>query len=65
MVWVKIDDHFDEHPKWADAPGDSMFQFYRALTGEYTNIYMPVFMAAFGDECVDAIARLGVVRKAA
>ena len=45
-----------------NACGDSMFNFYRASDGQMTNIYMPVFMAAFGDECVDAIARLGVVR---
>jgi hypothetical protein len=25
-------------------------------------IFMPVFLAAFGDECVEAIGRLGVVR---
>lgn len=25
-------------------------------------VYMPVFAAAFGPECVDAVSRLGVVR---
>ena len=40
-----------------------MFQFMR--DGTPTNIYMPVFMAAFGPECVGAISRLGVVRVAA
>jgi len=24
MAWVKIDDQFYDHPKWADAPGDSI-----------------------------------------
>lgn len=48
-----------------NAQGDSMFKFYKALTGEYANIYMPVFMAGFGDECVEAIGRLGVVRRVA
>ena len=28
-------------------------------------IFMPVFLAAFGDECVEAISRLGVVRRIA
>lgn len=28
-------------------------------------IFMPVFLAAFGDECVEAVARLGTVRRAA
>jgi hypothetical protein len=39
---------------------DCMFQFLR--DGVPTNIYMPVFLAAFGDECVEAIGRLGRVR---
>ena len=29
------------------------------------SIFIPVFFAAFGDDCVDAISRLGVVRRAA
>lgn len=29
------------------------------------HIFMPVFFAAFGDECVDAISRLGAVRRIA
>jgi hypothetical protein len=24
MAWVKIDQHFYDHPKWAQAPGDSI-----------------------------------------
>lgn len=24
MAWVKIDEHFYDHPKWCDAPGDSI-----------------------------------------
>ena len=39
----------------------SMFMFMRE--GKPTNIYMPVFVAAFGDECVEAIGRLGRVRR--
>lgn len=31
MVWVKIDDHFDEHPKWSDAPGDSVALWLAAM----------------------------------
>ena len=45
-----------------NAQGDSMFNFYRASDGRMTNIYMPVFMAAIGDECVEAISRLGPMR---
>lgn len=41
------------------APSDGYFDF----TGG--PIFMPVFFAAFGDECVDAISRLGVVRRIA
>jgi hypothetical protein len=33
--------------------------------GKPTEIMFPTFFAAFGDECVDAIARLGTVRKVA
>jgi hypothetical protein len=38
----------------------SMFKFVR--DGREENIYMPVFLAAFGEECVEAISRLGRVR---
>lgn len=31
MVWVKIDDHFDEHPKWVGAPGDSIALWLAAM----------------------------------
>lgn len=31
MVWVKVDDHFDEHPKWADAPGESIALWLAAI----------------------------------
>lgn len=41
-------------------PTGSMFQFWR--DGVMTNVYMPVVFAAFGEECVEAIGRLGVVR---
>ena len=43
--------------------GHPMFQFMR--NGKPTNVYMPVVLAAFGDECVDAISRVGVVRRVA
>jgi hypothetical protein len=41
------------------APADGYFDF----TGG--SISMPVMFAAFGDDCIDAIRRLGVVRKIA
>ena len=41
----------------------AMFQFMR--DGEPAHVYMPVFMAAFGAECIEAISRIGVVRVAA
>ncbi len=41
-----------------------MFRFYKA-GGKYENVFMPVVFAAFGDECVDAIRNLGVVRRIA
>jgi hypothetical protein len=31
MVWVKVDDHFDENPKWVGAPGDSIALWLAAL----------------------------------
>ena len=37
-----------------------MFQFVR--DGKRTNIYMPVILAAFGDECVRALSNVGKVR---
>lgn len=49
---------------WAAAdavavPGEGYFDFVGG------GIFLPVFFAAFGDECVEAISRLGVVRRAA
>ena len=38
------------------------FGFHDATTGKEGQVYMPCWFAAFGDECVDAIARLGTVR---
>jgi hypothetical protein len=47
MVWVKIDDHFDEHPKWADAPGDSIALWVAAMAwcnrNDSTEGYIPAF----------------------
>ena len=34
-------------------------------SGVRSDVYMPIWFAAFGDECVEAIGRLGVVRKIA
>lgn len=31
MAWVKIDDRFDEHPKWDNAPGDSIALWVAAM----------------------------------
>ena len=52
---------------WASAPAIAdagMFRFYKP-GGTYENVFMPVVFAAFGDECVEAIGRLGVVRRIA
>lgn len=43
--------------------GAPLFQFIR--DGKPTNVYMPVVLAAFGDDCAEAISRLGVVRRVA
>lgn len=40
-------------------PGAGYFDFIGG------SIFMPIWFAAFGDECVEAIGRLGVVRKVA
>lgn len=37
-------------------------RFIRSGGGKPVRIWFPVFFAAFGDECVDAIAKLGPVR---
>jgi len=53
---------------WSSAPAIAdagMFRFVRAADGKLENVFMPVVFAAFGDECVEAIGRLGVVRKIA
>ena len=53
---------------WAAADGIAdagMFQFHRGADGKLENVFMPVVFAAFGDECVDAISRVGPVRKLA
>lgn len=31
MSWVRIDDHFYDHPKWATAPGDSIALWVAAM----------------------------------
>ena len=52
------------HPRlWAEADGAVVpFEYFDFVGG---SIFMPVWFAAFGDECVEAIGRLGVVRKVA
>jgi hypothetical protein len=37
-----------------------LFKFIR--DGSDGRIYMPVFLAAFGDDCIAAISRVGPVR---
>lgn len=44
-----------------DPHDPSMLLFVK--DGRETNIYMPVFLAALGAECVDAIRRVGPVRR--
>lgn len=56
------------HPKlWAAADGAVVpydyFDFVGGPNGG--SIYAPVWFAAFGEECVEAISRLGVVRRVA
>lgn len=31
MAWIRIDDHFYDHPKWATAPGDSIALWLAAM----------------------------------
>lgn len=57
-LWATADGLAD--PNTA-TPNGSMFQFLK--DGALVHVYMPVVLAAYGDECVDAIARLGVVRR--
>lgn len=56
---------------WRDADavvvpqgGGEMF-FVKPGRDKPLRIWFPVILAAFGDECIEAIARLGVVRRAA
>lgn len=53
--WAEL---WDSDAAIADA---GMFRFFR--DGKYENVFMPVVYAAFGDECVEAISRLGKVRR--
>lgn len=50
---------------WADADGAVVP--YDNLSAHFVGgaIFMPVWFAAYGDECVDAISRLGVLRRKA
>lgn len=48
---------------WAAADGACVpYEYFDFVGG---SIFMPVWFAAFGEECVEAISRLGVVRRAA
>lgn len=54
------------HPVWEQADGFHIFRPpVRFVRGVGTEIHYPMAAAAFGDECVDAIGRLGAVRKLA
>lgn len=46
-------------------PADGYFDFAAGRSVNNGSIFMPVFFAAFGEECVEAIGRLGVVRRIA
>jgi hypothetical protein len=55
------------HRLWNSAQAvwvcDVDMKFYVASDdGRRSDVYMPIWLAAFGDECVDAISRLGAVR---
>jgi len=53
---------------WEQADGVAFlagFPFHDGSTGREGQVFMPCWFAAFGDECVEAIGRLGVVRKIA
>jgi len=41
-------------------PKGTLFQFIRE--GRPTNVYMPVVLAAYGDDCAEAIRRVGPTR---
>lgn len=56
-LWELADALADPNPR---TPSGSMFQFWR--DGKLTNVYMPVVLAAFGDECVEAVRRVGPTR---
>lgn len=48
---------------WAEADAAVVpFEYFDFVGG---SIFMPVWFAAFGDECVEAVGRLGVVRRTA
>jgi hypothetical protein len=55
------------HAIWSAADAiwlcDVDMMFVVATEGKRSDVYMPLMFAAFGDECVDAISRLGTVRK--
>jgi hypothetical protein len=56
------------HPRlWAAVDGAAMpYDYFNFVGGPNGgSMYAPVWFAAFGEECVDAISRLGVVRRLA
>jgi hypothetical protein len=56
-LWAAADGLADPN---GSTPDGAMFQFVR--DGRLEHVFMPVVLAAFGAECVEAIGRLGRVR---
>ena len=53
---------------WREADATAFvggFPFFDPSAGAEGQVYMPCWFAAFGEECVEAISRLGVVRRVA
>lgn len=72
MAWVKIDDQFYDHPKWADAPGDSIALWLAAMAwcnrNESFDGYIPavkcgglVAVRSVKRTCDDLVNRRGFV----
>lgn len=57
QLWADADAIADPN---AHTPKGTLFQFVK--DGQFTNVYMPVMLVAYGGACVDAIARAGPVR---
>jgi DNA N-6-adenine-methyltransferase (Dam) len=57
QLWASADALADPN---AGTPNGNLFQFVK--DGRLTNVYMPVVLAAYGTECVDAVRRVGPLR---